>query len=110
MTRDPRKTTGLIGRTCKSRNALSEPVLMVNDLVVPTGFRLLILRRHIRVAHPANQTSIISCSSAVFDDIHVMTNHPPASRENAMPDLSVTISPGRHLIPSRTQKLSLGCR
>src|SRR5687767_12459357 len=37
--RDPRKTTGLIGWTCKGRNALSEPVLTVDDLVIPTGFR-----------------------------------------------------------------------
>ena len=29
MTRDPRKTTGLIGRACKGRNAFSEAVLMV---------------------------------------------------------------------------------
>jgi hypothetical protein len=37
--RDPRKTTGLIGRACKGRNAFSEAVLTVDDLISPTGFR-----------------------------------------------------------------------
>ena len=38
-TRDPRKTTGLIGRTCKCRNAFSEAVRTVDDFVMPTGIR-----------------------------------------------------------------------
>jgi hypothetical protein len=39
LTRDPWKTTRLIGRACKRRNAFSEAVLTVNDLILPTGFR-----------------------------------------------------------------------
>ena len=37
--RDPRKTTGLIGRVCTHRNMFSKAVLTVKDLVMPTGLR-----------------------------------------------------------------------
>src|SRR5262245_29795255 len=129
--RDPRKTTGLIGRTCKGSNALSEPVLTVDDLVVPTGFRRNTAcscgaKRRIsmrRQSHPASHAKPVSVRSIILAslrsqievadvdcDIHFMTSIPRAAHGNALLDLSVTISPGRHLIPSRTQKLSLGCR
>ena len=36
---DPRKTTGLIDRTCKGRDVLSQAVLTVERLIAPTGFR-----------------------------------------------------------------------
>jgi len=39
--RDPRKTTGLIGRACKGRDVFSETVLTVDRLIIPTGSRFL---------------------------------------------------------------------
>ena len=39
MTRDPWKTTRLIGRTCKGRNTFSEAVRMVEGFLVPSGPR-----------------------------------------------------------------------
>ncbi len=39
VTKDPRKTTGLIGRTYKNRNVLSEAVLTVEGLVMSTLVR-----------------------------------------------------------------------
>ncbi len=39
MTRDPWKTTRLIGRTCKGRDTFSEAVRMVDGFLVPSGLR-----------------------------------------------------------------------
>src|SRR5688572_8520889 len=100
---------------------------MVNDLVVPTGFRRLWLSAfgcQLSASSSVSRTTTIqrqsffdsqsvhrrlACAQVCFATFTLMTN-PPAPHESAALDLSVTISPGSHLIPSRTQKLSLGCR
>ena len=62
MTRDPWKTTRLIGRTCKGRDTFSEAVRMVDGFLVPsgprprfdrrrcTGQRMLVSAQHARQA------------------------------------------------------------
>ncbi len=93
--RDPRKTTGLIGRTCKDRNVLSEPVLTVNDLVVSTGIR--------RAPH---------CHAVLSDSAsHTQANQRQQSRERTL--RRTVICAPRHSLthdesPSRGRKPAAG--
>jgi hypothetical protein len=113
-TKDPCQTSRLIGRRCKGRNALSQAVLTVNSLVAPTGPRppgFLNLTREIpwnQVAGPERHPSI---PRPRWPGVACQNLNSASSRASGPPrGLSVTKGPGRHLIPSRTQKLSLGRR
>ena len=118
--RDPRKTTGLIGRACKGRDVFSETVLTVDRLIIPTGFRflrsLVLMQWDYEVTRP---TKHIDCYVLVESNTQRLVDRArnalrPPVRSDTKPrvgdsrraDLSVTIGRGRHLIPSRTQKLS----
>ena len=95
MTRDPWKTTRLIGRTCTGRDTFSEAVRMVEGFLVPSG-----PRRQFCWPAAFNETRLLSCATkSIESDCH----HPVVADRPRL-DLSVTIGPGKHLIPFRTQK------